>query len=103
MEALIQPERLRARMTMWAEDETRIGTLPARAGQILETILYRGELPRGEVANMLGLSERQSRRIVAALIEHGAIISATTRAPLCLAFPAHLACRWLPGLYPEQN
>ncbi|WP_276315712.1 hypothetical protein [Ectothiorhodospira shaposhnikovii] len=39
---------------MWAEEETRFGNLPPRAGNILEAILYRGELPRGEVAGLLG-------------------------------------------------
>ena len=103
MDSLIQPERLRARMIMWAEEETRIGTLPARAGQILEAILYRGELARGDIATLLGISDRQARRIVAGLSECGAIESSSSRAPIRLAFPARLAGRWLPGLFPEQD
>jgi len=47
-------------------------------------------------------SERQSRRVVAALIHEGAIRSASSRAPLHLAFPAQLAECWLPGLFPAQ-
>lgn len=30
------------------------------------------------------------------------MVSASTRAPLRLAFPATLAPRWMPGLFPEQ-
>jgi hypothetical protein len=51
---------------------------------------------------LLDASERHARRIVAALAEHGVIVSASTRAPLRLAFPAKLASRWMPGLFPEQ-
>ena len=59
--------------------------------------------PRGEVSDILGVGERQGRRIVAALGEKGGIASESTRAPLSLAFPATLAGRWMPGLFPEKT
>ena len=102
MEELVQPDRLRTRILMWVEEEVRGGTLPAKAGSILEAILYRGELLRGDVAGILGASERHARRVVAALSERGVLISESTRAPLRLAFPASLASRWMPGLFPEK-
>jgi Fic family protein len=102
MEELVQPDRLRNRILLWAEEEIRAGLLPAKAGNILEAILYRGELPRGDVAGILGASDRHARRIVAALSEYGVIASESTRAPLRLTFPARLASRWLPGLFPEK-
>lgn len=102
MEELVQPERLRNRILQWTEEEARAGTLPAKAGSIIEAILYRGELPRGEVAGMLGASDRHARRVVASLVEHGVITSESTRSPLRLAFPARLASRWMPGLFPEK-
>ena len=103
MEELVQPDRLRNRILLWAEEEVRAGALPAKAGSILEAILYRGELPRGEVANVLGASDRHARRVVATLSEHGVIASESTRTPLRLTFPAKLASRWMPGLFPEQS
>jgi hypothetical protein len=69
---------------------------------VLEAVLYRGELPRGDAAAIVGTGERQARRVVSALIEQGVLISESTRAPLCLAFPAALAVRWMPGLFPER-
>ena len=102
MEELVQPDRLRTRILMWAEEEVRLGNLPPRAGNILESILYRGELPRGEVAGLLGTTARHARRIVAALADHNVLTSAGPRAPLRLVFPAALAPRWLPGLFPER-
>jgi Fic family protein len=102
MEELVQPDRLRNRILLWTEEEIRAGALPQKAGRILEAILYRGELPRGEVPQLLGTSDRQARRIVSALIERGVVVSTSTRAPLRLAFPAILASRWMPGLFPDK-
>lgn len=102
MEALMQPDRLRARILLWAEEEIRLSKLPPKANNILEALLYRGELPRGDAAAIIGTGERQARRIVSALVEQGVVTSETTRAPLRLAFPAALASRWMPGLFPER-
>lgn len=102
MEDLVQPNRLRNRILLWAEEEVRAGALPSKAVAVLEAILYRGELPRGDVANILGMGDRQARRIVAALLGRGVVVSESPRAPLRLAFPAKLASRWVPGLFPDQ-
>jgi Fic family protein len=103
MEALVQPDRLRARILIWAEEETRAHALPAKAGAVLEAALYRGHLPRGDVAGLLGTSDRQARRVVSALAKRGVLTSDSPRAPLRVAFPAALAARWLPGLFPERG
>ncbi len=102
MEGLVQPERLRDRILLWVEEEIRADTLPLKSGTVLETILYRGELPRGEVAGIIGVSDRQARRVTSALIDHEVLVSKSLRAPLRLAFPAKLATRWMPGLFPAQ-
>ncbi|MCC6208942.1 MAG: Fic family protein, partial [Gammaproteobacteria bacterium] len=102
MEGLMQPDRLRARILLWAEEAVRLNTLPPKASAVLEAVLYRGELPRGDAAAIVGTGERQARRVVSALIEQGVLTSTSTRAPLRLAFPAALASRWMPGLFPER-
>ncbi len=103
MEELVQPNRLRERILFWAEEERRAGNLPARVGEVLEAVLFRGELPRGDVPALLGMGERQARRVVSALLDRGVLVSKSTRAPLLLAFPATLAARWMPGLFPEKS
>lgn len=103
MEGLVQPDRLRDRILIWTEEEIRADVLPPKCGAVLEAILYRGELPRGAVAGITGTSERQARRVSSALIERGALVSDSSRAPLRLAFPAELASRWMPGLFPEKT
>jgi Fic family protein len=102
MEELVQPNRLRDRILFWVEEEVRADSLPSKAGQVLEAILFRGELPRGDVSTLLGMSDRQARRVVAALLERGVLVSDSARAPLLLTFPAALAPRWMPGLFPEK-
>ncbi len=103
MEQLVQPDRLRDRILVWAEEEVRADSLPPKAGQVLEAVLFRGELPRGDVADLLGTGDRQARRVVSALLERGVLVSGSTRAPLFLTFPAALASRWMPGLFPGKT
>jgi Fic family protein len=102
MEGLMQPDRLRGRILLWAEEETRLNMLPPKGGMVLEALLYRGELPRGDVAGLLGQTPRHARRAVSELLKQGVLTSAGPRDPLRLAFPAALAGRWMPGLFPEQ-
>lgn len=103
MEQLVQPDRLRDRILLWTEEEARAGTLPAKSGHVLEAVLFRGALPRGDVPALLGAGERSARRVVSALLDRGVLSSESTRAPLFITFPAALAARWMPGLFPEQG
>ena len=103
MEELVQPDRLRDRILIWTEEEVRADKLPPKSGTVLEAVLFRGELPRGEVAPLLGTTIRHARRVTSAMLEQGILTSESTRAPLRLTFPAKLASRWMPGLFPEQT
>jgi Fic family protein len=102
MEELVQPDTLRARVKLWADEEIATDALPSKAAIVLDAILYRGALPRGDVAELLGTSPRSARRVVSALIERGVVTAATTKSDLLIAFPAKLAGRWMPGLFPEK-
>lgn len=102
MEKLVQPNELRARIQLWAEEETRLKGINPRAGLLLDAILYRGEVTRGDVGQILGLSTRYSRDTVAQLTEEGVIASDTPYGPLHIVFTAKLAPRWMPGLFPEE-
>jgi Fic family protein len=103
MEGLVQPDKLRTRILIWVEEEIRLNQLPARSGAIFEALLYRGELPRNEIQSILNIGERQASRVITALLERGVVTSNSPRSPLLLAFPATLASRWMPGLFPEKT
>ncbi len=101
MESLMKPQELQTRVRVWAEEETRLRRLPTGSVAVLDALLYRGELPRSELPAILGVGDRQSGRVTNALIASGAVTSETSRTPLKLVFPASLAGRWMPGLFPD--
>jgi Fic family protein len=103
MEGLMQPDALRARILLWAEEQIKLSKLPPSSGRVLEALLYRGNLPRSGVASVAGASTRTATRIVSALTEAGVLTSDTPYAPVRLVFPAALAERWMPGLFPENR
>ena len=100
MRGLVEPEKLRARILDWAEKEP---DLPPRSSVVLEAVLFRGELPRGDVAALLQVADRSARRVTSALLEKGVLTAASPKANLKLAFPAALAHEWMPGLFPEKK
>ncbi|WP_339868310.1 Fic family protein [Pseudohongiella nitratireducens] len=102
MEQLMRPDELQNRIMIWAQEKIRGGTLAPKSDVVLRAILHQGEVARGEVADLVGVSERTARRITSELIKTGALHSQSSRAPLTIAFPASLAGRWMPGLFPEQ-
>ena len=102
MRQLMQPEELRPRVLAWAAEETAAKRLPARARDLMQALLYNGEISRGDVQAIVSGSERTARRVVAALADRGVIKAESSRAPLKLALPATLAERFLPGLFPSQ-
>ena len=45
---------------------------------------------------------KDAKTFISALFEKDVLTSKSTRAPLGLAFPASVASRWIPGLFPER-
>lgn len=103
MEGLMEPNRLRERILLWVEEEVRLGGLAQKSGSVLEAILYRGELPRSDVPGIIQATDRHARRVIASLVDRKVLTSENTRAPLRLVFPAELAHRWMPGLFPAKT
>lgn len=103
MEDLVQPERLHTRIRLWVQEEAALGSLHEKAAPLLEAILYRGQLQRSEVGALIGTSDRTANRVVAGLTEQGVVSSETPKGPLRIEFPARLASRWMPGLFPEHR
>ena len=101
MEVLMQPKALRERILNWAEEESALGTIPARGSRVLDAILFRGSLPRAEVASVMNQSDRAGNYVTKALSKHGVITSSGARADWHIAFPAKLAPRLMPGLFPD--
>jgi len=68
---------------------------------LLEQVLQRGELPRGEAARVTGLRERSARDLLGALVDDGILGSDTPKGPVSLRFPLDAIEVLFPSLFPE--
>jgi Fic family protein len=100
MESLMRPPDLRARIMAWADDEIRLDRLHEKAKLLLAHVLFDGRIDRKDMPRIVDTNERQARRIVEPLVKIGLFRFATPKAPYVLGFPAELAGRLMPGLYP---
>jgi Fic family protein len=98
---LMQPSALRSRILEWAQEEERGGRLMPSSHRVLAHILAHRQLERKDVQEVVGFDARKSRRVTATLQKRGIIAAPTHRAPFRIAFPAALAPRLMPGLYPN--
>jgi Fic family protein len=71
------------------------------AAKMIEAVLLRGQLTRGEVAEAAG-SHRTGRDILPQLVEEGILVSDMPKGPVRLAFPTHIAGYLFPDLYPNR-
>lgn len=74
--------------------------LRAEAARILDEVLLRGEMARGEAARVSGLKERTARDLLGALVEDGILGSDTPKGPISLRFPVHSVEILFPRLFP---
>ncbi len=102
MQRLVQPNFLRERIQRWVGEEVRAQEFLPQSDKVVDAVLFRGELPRSDVPELIGTGSRQARRVVSALMKKGVLVADSSRAPLHLAFPATLASRWMPGLFPDN-
>jgi Fic family protein len=71
------------------------------AFHILEQVLQRGELPRGEAGRVSGLKERSARELLGTLTHDGIIGSDTPKGPVSLRFSLDAIEVLFPTLFPE--
>ena len=75
--------------------------LKPQAFGILEQVLQRGELPRGEASRASGLGERTARDLLATLVSDGIVGSDTPKGAVSLRFPLDAVEILFPNLFPE--
>jgi Fic family protein len=103
MQSLLQLEALLERIRGYVEAR-RTGLLPfpplrLEATNILQAVLLRGELPRGEAQRVTRLPERTARNILKQLLAEGLLVSPTAKGVVRLGIPSAVAYYWLPQLY----
>jgi len=100
MSELLDPEALLRRIEQHIEEEVRARRLPRGSFVVLREAALSGAVERGRVPSITGYEERAARLITAKLVDRGMLTSPSSRAPLRLGFPADVAERWFPRLYP---
>lgn len=99
MSSLFDLDALSARLHRYVQ---RHEALKPEAGYMLESVLLRGELERGEVMRAAGLPERTARRLLGDLLNLGLLASETPKGKVSLRFPAHALEDLFPRLYPQS-
>lgn len=79
-------------------------SLHPRVGAILKEAIILGELPRGAINEIVGMSKRSARYITKSLLDEGLLIAGSDwhKSPLRIGFPPHVAFYWFPDLFPER-
>ncbi len=79
--------------------------LPAlhpRVAEVLKALAIGGELPRGEISQIIGKSARTGQNILKELLDEGLLITRSEKGAVRLGFPAAAASYWFPDLYPNE-
>jgi len=90
--------KLRTEKLAPALDDRSSGVKP-QAASILQEVLLRGELSRGDAAAASG-SARMGRDILPQLLAEGLLVSSMPKGPVRVGFPPHAAAYLFPDLYP---
>ena len=88
---------LGSRLKLYVEREG----LKPEAFRILDEVLIRGEMPRGDAERVTGMKERSARLLLASLVEDGILGSETPKGPVSLRFPVKAVEILFPRLFPE--
>src|SRR6266852_4767620 len=98
MTSLFEMDSLVKRLRFYVErSDERLH--PASAA-LLEQVLVRGEIERGEVPRIVGLPARTARRVLNDVISEGLLASNTPKGPVSLRFPTAVLEVLFPSLYP---
>lgn len=97
MDSLFAVEGLTERLKRYVD----IMNWKPEAYYLLETVLWKGELPRGEAEQVTRLKTRSARTLLSSLVEHGILASDTPKSAVYLHFPIHAADVLFPRLFPE--
>src|SRR5260221_1144722 len=100
MSGLLDLDRMQQRITACAQREEATGELMPGAGKVLCAIFLRGEITRGEVHQLVGVSPRTGQKLTGALLARRLTVSDSPKGPLRLGFPSEAAGFYFPNLYP---
>lgn len=109
MDGLLSLNNLLERLTAYTElrrtgaaKDRNGATSPLRleTAKVLRACAIHGDIPRGQVVALIGMSERTGRNTLKALLDENLLLSDSPHGNVRLGFPTHAAAYWFPALYP---
>ena len=85
------------------EKGEKLSKIHPRVGKVFAAMVIKGEISRGEVFQIIEMSERTGRNILKNLLDEGLLLSKSEKGSVRLGFPTHAAGFWLPDLYPTES
>lgn len=98
----LDPSKFKKRMERYIHYLVDEKLIKPEAIYLLEAALFQGEILRGEVAHLCGLSERSARTVLKQCLDRKLLVSSTPKGPVRLAFPIEAVEFYFPTLYPEK-
>jgi len=100
MRELLDLDGMQQRIIGYAERRESAGELPTGAGLVLREIFLRGEIARGEVSRIIGISARTAQTVTRILATERLVASDSVKGRIRLGFPARAAAYYFPNLFP---
>ena len=100
MRELLDLEGMQRRIMGHGERRESAAELPSGAGLVLREVFLRGEIARGDVARIVGVSARTAQTVTRTLLSEGLVLSDSAKGPIRLGFPAKAAAHYFPNLFP---
>lgn len=100
MHGLLSLDGMQARIMGFAAKKEYAKELPSGSGLVLREIFFRGEIARGEVSRIVGVSARTAQKHIGELLAKRLVVSPSPKGPLRLEFPSEAAGSYFPNLYP---
>lgn len=100
MEELLQLDGMERRIVGYATREETAGNLPKGSGLLLREVFLRGQVGRGELASVLGVTTRTTQNVIRKLLEERLLVSDSMKRPVRLGIPGKAAGSYFPNLFP---
>jgi hypothetical protein len=100
MRSIFEPTALLRRIGLYCRDEVAAGRLMKGSFNLLREVLLCGAIERGRAPEITGYADRQARKVLKCLLDHGLLTSDSPKGVVRLALPEHVLEYYLPGLYP---
>jgi Fic family protein len=100
MDELLALDGLRNRIAAYGRRLESEHALPKGSAALLPELFLRGEITRGEVAKLCGVSPRTAQTITRSLLDRSLMVSDTPKGPVRFAVPSNAAASYFPDLFP---